>query len=115
MGSRPAAVTTSLRPYFIRRRAMSLYRLRCCGFSDRPMISALLTTGAAQLRVEAGQDRLEERVLHQIDDGLDDAHVRIVEPPGDLHTGGDLVAGAILENLRDSFDHLFVGLAHDAL
>src|SRR5688572_28316926 len=52
VGSRPAALTRSPRPYLISETATSLYRFRCCGLSDSPM--CLLYDGNRTCRDIAG-------------------------------------------------------------
>ena len=57
VGSRPAALTKSLRPYFISNTATSLYRLRCCGFRDSPILLLPGSTWASGGRARPSASR----------------------------------------------------------
>src|SRR5690242_9612115 len=70
---------------------------------------------AAQLGVEAGQDGLEECVLHQSRDRGEGARVRVVESAGELDAGRHLLARAVLQDLGHPAHHRLVGLVQRAL
>src|SRR5262245_54015802 len=80
-----------------------------------PTILRVSPLSALRFTLAAWKDRLEERVLDQLDDGLDGAGLGRVDRPRDVDLRRHLLAGDILEDLRHAGHDLLVELPPRAL
>src|SRR5215813_3246193 len=74
-----------------------------------------VSSQADALAIEAGENGLEEGILHQLHDDFDGAHLGILEGTGDVRAGRHLLARAILQDAAHPAHHLLVHLADEGL